>query len=321
MIFKCRFAGEDCGADNFTAVFTDFGICYTFNHNSTAVKKVGQSGSGYGLHLMVNIEQYEYMEGPFNTAGLKILAHAPNTQPRVRDLGFDVPPGMQGLVGIQITQVTNLPTATQSSCGRKELTFLRHIDYSAAACDMECQTDYVRIHCDCHLLYIPRLPQANDSLRYCNQWDQIDCVNHALREFKEQPPQTNNCSCPVACRTKSYVPSLSYAALSRFNAKQILTSQPTKINPLKPHFRQVHEIASRFRHQKHDLQLFGNVSAIQRQMNENGIVADGDILRNRLPTLLAPQCFKYAQGTASALPLSRRFLAGTARRSWSSSSP
>ncbi len=63
------------------------------------------SGAERGLRLKLNIEQYEYMGGPNDGAGIKILIHSQTDQPRVRDLGQAIPPGSHAFVGIQIVQV------------------------------------------------------------------------------------------------------------------------------------------------------------------------------------------------------------------------
>ena len=63
------------------------------------------AGADRGLQLKLNIEQYEYMSGPNDGAGLKILVHDQNQIPLVRDLGQAVPPGAHAFVGIQILQV------------------------------------------------------------------------------------------------------------------------------------------------------------------------------------------------------------------------
>ena len=63
------------------------------------------AGTGGGLRLHLNIEQYEYMKGPHNGAGIKLLLHRPQEVPLVSDLGVAVMPGTQSFVGIQIVQV------------------------------------------------------------------------------------------------------------------------------------------------------------------------------------------------------------------------
>ena len=61
-IFHCHFAGEPCGdfydTENFESIFTDLGICYTFN--SGKIKPPLQSkgtGQRQGLQLVVVINQ------------------------------------------------------------------------------------------------------------------------------------------------------------------------------------------------------------------------------------------------------------------------
>ena len=38
MIKKCRWKSQPCGPENFTAVITEFGLCYTFNSGKCSVK-------------------------------------------------------------------------------------------------------------------------------------------------------------------------------------------------------------------------------------------------------------------------------------------
>lgn len=61
--------------------------------------------------MRLNIEQYEYMTGPNEGAGLKILVHAQHQFPLVRDLGQAVPPGAHAFVGIQMLQVRHAVSA------------------------------------------------------------------------------------------------------------------------------------------------------------------------------------------------------------------
>lgn len=54
----------------------------------------------------------------------------------------------------------------------------------------------------------------------------------------------HNCDCPISCTSRTYIPSLSYAALSQFNAKEILAQEPAKIARLRRHFHQVLEVSA-----------------------------------------------------------------------------
>lgn len=53
----------------------------------------------------MNIEQYEYMPGPHDAAGIKMLLHDPNEIPRVHALGQAIPPGSHVFVGVKMIEV------------------------------------------------------------------------------------------------------------------------------------------------------------------------------------------------------------------------
>ena len=63
------------------------------------------SGVESGLRLTLNIEQYEYMAGPHDAAGVKILLHDPEELPSVHGLGQAIAPGAHGFVGAKFMMV------------------------------------------------------------------------------------------------------------------------------------------------------------------------------------------------------------------------
>ena len=63
------------------------------------------SGSGGGLSLQVNIEQYEYMQGPNEGAGLKVLIHDNAKTTLVKDNALAIRPGTHSFIASKITQV------------------------------------------------------------------------------------------------------------------------------------------------------------------------------------------------------------------------
>ena len=54
----------------------------------------------------MNIEQYEYMQGPHNAVGLKFLLHHQDAIPLVQDFGSSVPAGMQTFVAVSVSKVS-----------------------------------------------------------------------------------------------------------------------------------------------------------------------------------------------------------------------
>lgn len=63
------------------------------------------TGSEGGLRLELNIEQYQYMHGPNEGAGLKVLIHSYDEIPLVRDHGLAVLPGSHASVAVKAVEV------------------------------------------------------------------------------------------------------------------------------------------------------------------------------------------------------------------------
>ena len=56
----------------------------------------------------MNIEQYEYMKGPHNAVGLKLLLHHQNAITLVQDFGDNVPAGMHTFVAVSVSNVSSI---------------------------------------------------------------------------------------------------------------------------------------------------------------------------------------------------------------------
>ncbi len=51
------------------------------------------------------MEQYEYMPGPNDGAGIKVLVHHPMEVPLMEEFGMAVPPGTHAYLGITMIEV------------------------------------------------------------------------------------------------------------------------------------------------------------------------------------------------------------------------
>ena len=80
---------------------------FYFNLNPTIKSLVCliYSGVDSGLRLTLNVEQYEYMAGPHDAAGVKILLHEPRETPSVHGLGQAVATGTHAFVGVKFMMV------------------------------------------------------------------------------------------------------------------------------------------------------------------------------------------------------------------------
>ncbi|ELU15723.1 hypothetical protein CAPTEDRAFT_201141 [Capitella teleta] len=235
---KCTWKSKRCNlATDFEITATDLGICYTFNSgNDGEVKSVMDSGSSVALSLILNVEQYEYMRGPQNDAGVKILLHDQGEFPGAKDLGFAAAPGTHTLVGIHRTQVQGLPYP-HGTCEKGA--------EPVPNCKLKCKTKAVYNKCGCRDIYMSSSITLNSkeiSVPVCNGTQLFFCVQEALGEFRSEQP---NCNCPVPCDQINYEPSLSYAQLSQFNVDRLVLTNYTRRTRVKKQFKFAKEITQR----------------------------------------------------------------------------
>ena len=53
-----------------------------------------------GLHLVLNIQQDDYVSHAVDSAGVRLVAHAQNSMPFPEDEGLTVAPGMATFIGL-----------------------------------------------------------------------------------------------------------------------------------------------------------------------------------------------------------------------------
>ena len=149
LIVECTYAGEDCNHNDFSEVLTRLGYCYTFNSGLADGPVLKSQGIGirYGLSLVLNIEQDEYLDFPFalESAGVRVSVHPQDEPPVPEDLSIAVPPGTNMFIGIYQRNVSD-----SSTIGRKEgrcrdnqntsqFNFLQErYQYSSLACLKDC---------------------------------------------------------------------------------------------------------------------------------------------------------------------------------------
>ena len=59
------------------------------------------------------MEQYEYMQGPHNAVGLKILLHRQGDVPLVNDFGDNVPAGIHTFIALSVSKVSAIISGFQ----------------------------------------------------------------------------------------------------------------------------------------------------------------------------------------------------------------
>ncbi|XP_023932890.1 acid-sensing ion channel 1-like [Lingula anatina] len=123
--------------------------------------------------------------------GLKMVIHAQEEPPFVKELGFGVLPGDHHFIAIQKKYVHNL-VPPWGNCYDGKLKYYSH--YSVPACRIECETDTIVKECGCKLAEMP----GNTSV--CLGHMYMGCAYPALEEVEH----SDLCSCQNPCDMTTY---------------------------------------------------------------------------------------------------------------------
>ncbi|XP_039383971.1 acid-sensing ion channel 3 isoform X2 [Mauremys reevesii] len=232
MLLQCSFRGTDCTAQNFTAIFTRLGKCYTFNAGApgnellTTVK----GGSGNGLELMLNIQQEEYLpvwgesDEISYEAGVKVQIHSQEEPPFIDQLGFGVAPGFQTFVSCQQQRKH---CSAERHYQRLSFTYIQaHLwpirriptqpafSYSITACRLDCETRYLAENCNCRMVHMP------GNANVCTPEQYKECADPALDFLVKKDSEF--CVCRTPCDMVRYGKELSMVRIpSKASAKYL----------------------------------------------------------------------------------------------------
>ena len=220
LVVGCRWKNTKCSPADFVPVLTDHGLCYTFSPNSRKMA-VSVPGIDSGLQLMLNIEQYEYMNGPHDSAGVKVLLHDPRQTPLVASLGQSVSTGFSTFAGINL-RIIEYQSPPYGDCGSKQL---NHTDfYTAEECFLDCMTTTVTQKCGCRDIHMGKNDHA--AIGSCNLEQYFRCMKDAKDDFFEKFEY--QCECPVSCKVTMYDSVFSEGYLSEHAVDSLLSSNQTK---------------------------------------------------------------------------------------------
>ena len=225
-LVSCNFDGTPCSVDDFVEVVTAFGLCYTFNLNSS--RSVSSAGTSHGLSLVIDIEQHRYMYYTSHTAGLQVFVHPQDEYPYSGEYhGFSVSPGFETQVAISLTN-TKLMEPPYGQCGDRSIhdpyifpcnaawssnnvtnslnstaecpQQIKH--YTRQRCLDECEALYQNRECGCKADYLP-----GADIRVCNLNELFNCLLEATDQFAVM--KNTFCNCPVECNRVRYSTRLS----------------------------------------------------------------------------------------------------------------
>ncbi|XP_059567460.1 acid-sensing ion channel 3 isoform X3 [Myotis daubentonii] len=198
MLLDCRYRGRPCGPENFTAIFTRMGQCYTFNSGADGAELLTtpKGGAGNGLEIMLDVQQDEYLpvwkdmeETPFEV-GIRVQIHTQEEPPSIDQLGFGAAPGYQVFVSCQQQQLSFLPPPW-GDCSSASLDPDFEPEpagplgppspspgpsppYSLMGCRLACEARYVARKCGCRMMHMP------GSAPVCSPQQYKDCANPTL---------------------------------------------------------------------------------------------------------------------------------------------
>ncbi|OCT57718.1 hypothetical protein XELAEV_18003176mg [Xenopus laevis] len=207
MVLECRYRNQECGAENFTVIYTRYGKCYTFNSGQEGYELLYtlKGGMGNGLELMLDIQQDEYLPVFGETdetsleAGVKVQIHSQDEPPFIDQLGFGVAPGFQTFVSCQQQELVYLPRPW-GDCRSDPLDSPYFKTYSITACRIDCESRYIFEKCKCRMVHMP------GNATVCSP-DQYECADSQLDFLVEE--DNTYCVCDTPCRTVRYGKELS----------------------------------------------------------------------------------------------------------------
>ncbi|NWU51339.1 ASIC5 protein, partial [Dromas ardeola] len=139
---------------DFEHVFTEYGNCFTFNHNDLPARRV--SLSGRGLHLLFDVQQEKFTDEPalgYTDAGITFVIHSPKELPRFDGLGLLTPVGTHAQVAIR--QLKSIIQEYPWGECKPDIKLQYHEIYSTNGCLQECKARYIQDWCGCLPFVLP----------------------------------------------------------------------------------------------------------------------------------------------------------------------
>ncbi|NXG28728.1 ASIC5 protein, partial [Dromaius novaehollandiae] len=221
-LLECEFFGKPCYPEDFEHVFTEYGNCFTFNHNDLPVKR-RVSVSGRGLSLLFDVNQAQFTDDPslgYIDAGIIYVVHSPKELPRFDGLGLSTPVGMHAQVAIRQLK-TIIQEYPWGEC-KPDIKLRHHEIYSTYGCLQECKARYIQDWCGCLPFILP------GNARECDIQKFYSCVYPAIYEIELEglcTAGTHNSTCPVPCEETDYPTTVTYSSFAGEKAIKFISAK------------------------------------------------------------------------------------------------
>ncbi|XP_070558969.1 amiloride-sensitive sodium channel subunit gamma-like [Ptychodera flava] len=204
LILQCTFDKRPCNYTHFNQWQNkNYGNCFTFNHGiNEDVRKTSKSGSQYGLHLTLFIEQPEYVGLFSQESGVRMAVTSQGSAPFPEDVGVTVNPGQATSVGLRRYEYVRQP-APYGNCTSGDEVYMvnQQFNYSVVLCMKECLQKNLIERCGCVtdvLIDYDKCSVLNTTQQRCRQ------VVEALYEEDDL-----NCTCKNPCHEVTYAAQVS----------------------------------------------------------------------------------------------------------------
>ncbi|XP_036926538.1 amiloride-sensitive sodium channel subunit beta isoform X1 [Sturnira hondurensis] len=216
LILACLFGAEPCSYRNFTSLFhPDYGNCYIFNWGmAERALPSANPGVEFGLKLILDIGQEDYVPFLTSTAGVRLLLHEQRSYPFVKDEGIYAMSGTETSIGVLVDKLERKGepysqcTVNGSDVPVHNLYRDHNTTYSIQACIRSCFQEHMIHNCSCgHYLY--PLPYGE---KYCNNQEFPDWV-YCYSELRRSLGQRETCikMCKESCNDTQYKMTISMA--------------------------------------------------------------------------------------------------------------
>lgn len=216
LILACLFGAEPCSYRNFTSIFyPDYGNCYIFNWGMTEkALPSANPGTEFGLKLILDIGQEDYVPFLTPTAGARLMLHEQRSYPFIKEEGIYAMAGAETSIGVLVDKLQRKGepysqcTVNGSDVPVRNFYSAYNTTYSIQACLHSCFQDHMIRNCSCgHYLY--PLPHGQ---KYCNNQDFPDWA-HCYSDLRRSLAQREACinMCKQSCNDTQYKMTISMA--------------------------------------------------------------------------------------------------------------
>lgn len=224
LIKSCSFRGVDCletiDTDDEESLFMDydviispnFGNCYNIYMIDDSMGKSSLTGASYGLSLVLNIEQEDYLKGGQTlAAGARMSIQDKKNLPLMDEYGIDIAPHALTSISLQVVNITRhaysgcTGSSWESSLSEQYKEQLEeHYDdmysYSMTVCQKLCIQQSIQDLCECSH---PLFASAKD-FRSCDLakgTEDAECVTDVIIDYDTGERE---CECGPPCREMDF---------------------------------------------------------------------------------------------------------------------